>query len=56
MINNEISYKGVRITLVPVAHRLIDVYIGGVPRFCRNTSFECVRDAKATIDREGGLR
>ena len=55
-MNTTIVYKGATIELVPVAFRQIDVYINSIPRICRNTSFECVRDAKAIIDRKGGVR
>jgi hypothetical protein len=47
-----ITYKGSEITLVPVAHQIIDVYINGIPRICRNTPWQCVRDAKQIIDQE----
>ena len=51
MTTLKISYKGCTIELVPVVERQIDVYINGFPRICRNTVAQCMREAKAIIDR-----
>jgi hypothetical protein len=55
-MSKTITYKGNEITLVPVAHRIIDVYINAIPRICRNTPWECITDAKQIIEVEGKAR
>jgi hypothetical protein len=46
-----VTHKGIEIELVWNAPRVIDVYINGFPRVCRSTVAQCMKEAKAIIDR-----
>ena len=49
-----LTYKQNQLTVVRVTHRIWDIYINGIPRICRNTPAQGIKEAKALIDQGFG--
>jgi hypothetical protein len=49
-----IAYKQNQITIVRITHRVFDIYINGIPRICRNTPAQGIKEAQELIDQGFG--
>jgi hypothetical protein len=52
--SQSVKYRGHTISVVYVAPKQFDVYVDDIPRICRNSPAECVRDARKIIDAKSG--